>query len=193
MWERGVKTLAIAARLSAIGPHRSKNSVVGKAHSLQLPPRPSPIREPNPHATAVKLAAQERRNIKRRAERAARAPAEKRGPAKIDAAPRVAVGGPGEGLAAPGAAPSRPMDTHEPAALPAPILPPVVVRHEDGPAFSGLPEPAGRPGRECQWPIGEPRRPGFRFCCAARWSGTRWPYCETHARLARRPAREDAA
>ena len=40
----------------------------------------------------------------------------------------------------------------------------------------------------CQWPVGEPRAPGFRLCDAPALCGR--PYCETHCRTAyARPAR----
>ena len=40
----------------------------------------------------------------------------------------------------------------------------------------------------CQWPVGEPRAPGFRLCEGPALSGR--PYCETHCRTAYvRPAR----
>ena len=39
-WDEGLTTRKIAALL----PNRAKNAVVGKAHRLGLPPRPSPIR-----------------------------------------------------------------------------------------------------------------------------------------------------
>ena len=38
LWAEGVSTAEIGRRLGA-----SKNSIVGKAHRLHLPPRPSPI------------------------------------------------------------------------------------------------------------------------------------------------------
>jgi GcrA cell cycle regulator len=47
----------------------------------------------------------------------------------------------------------------------------------------------------CCWPIGEPGKPGFRFCTAANIAGK--PYCEEHAALAyvraKPDKREDAA
>ena len=44
----------------------------------------------------------------------------------------------------------------------------------------------------CQWPVGEPRAPGFRLCDATALYGR--PYCETHCRTAyARPARVLAA
>lgn len=36
--------------------------------------------------------------------------------------------------------------------------------------------------KECQWPIGEPRRVGFRFCCERVVVGR--PYCAEHCRVA---------
>lgn len=41
--------------------------------------------------------------------------------------------------------------------------------------------PVGKRG-ECQWPIGEPGRAGFRFCCTESVPGK--PYCPDHARVA---------
>lgn len=35
---------------------------------------------------------------------------------------------------------------------------------------------------DCRWPIGDPQRPGFRFCGAARREGS--SYCRRHAREA---------
>ena len=44
-------------------------------------------------------------------------------------------------------------------------------------------DPSGRP---CCWPIGEPGRPGFRFC--GRGAATGKPYCPEHVALAYVPA-----
>lgn len=44
-----------------------------------------------------------------------------------------------------------------------------------------------RPG-ECQWPIGDPKKSDFHFCCAAVGPGQRY-YCSFHAKLALRPIR----
>ena len=43
LWDEGHSTAEIGRRLSV-----SKNAIVGKAHRLQLPPRPSPIRRGAP-------------------------------------------------------------------------------------------------------------------------------------------------
>lgn len=38
----------------------------------------------------------------------------------------------------------------------------------------------------CKWPIGNPGKPGFRFCCAIKLGAG--PYCPEHERIAYRPA-----
>jgi GcrA cell cycle regulator len=47
LWDEGLSTAAIALRMGL-----SKNSVIGKAHRLHLPARPSPIRLDGPQAPA---------------------------------------------------------------------------------------------------------------------------------------------
>lgn len=47
LWQAGLSTAEIGRRLGI-----SKNAVVGKAHRLDLPARPSPIRNPAPRASA---------------------------------------------------------------------------------------------------------------------------------------------
>jgi GcrA cell cycle regulator len=41
--------------------------------------------------------------------------------------------------------------------------------------------------RDCRWPIGEPRQPGFHFCGVPQLPGR--PYCERHWRMAFQPAK----
>jgi GcrA cell cycle regulator len=62
----------------------------------------------------------------------------------------------------------------EPEPAPAPILGPL----RPLPFWLGA-TPAVR---ECQWPIGHPRRPGFRFCCAPPVPDR--PYCRAHCEIA---------
>lgn len=70
---------------------------------------------------------------------------------------------------------------NSPAAPPAPALPQATQPKAARAAFSGPHAKSG--GRCCQWPIGTPRTPGFRFCEAALDAGTTGPYCpEHHAR-----------
>jgi GcrA cell cycle regulator len=54
--------------------------------------------------------------------------------------------------------------------------------------------------RSCRWPIGDPQRSDFRFCCAERLGS--YPYCAEHAEISympqdrqsrRAPARNKAA
>lgn len=54
--------------------------------------------------------------------------------------------------------------------------------------------------RSCRWPIGDPQKPDFRFCCAERLGS--YPYCAEHAEISylaperqtrRVPARNKAA
>lgn len=35
---------------------------------------------------------------------------------------------------------------------------------------------------DCRWPVGDPRQPGFRFCCSPRNEGR--PYCAAHEGVA---------
>jgi len=41
---------------------------------------------------------------------------------------------------------------------------------------------------DCRWPVGDPRLPGFRYCCAPRADGK--PYCAAHAEAAIDPNRK---
>ncbi len=170
LWSEGHSTAEIGRRLGV-----SKNAVVGKAHRLDLPARPSPIR--------------------REGER----PPPRTGPPRRFAGPTLpplsstALGGTALGSAA--LAPA-----HHPAAS-LPPRPPVVIapRPAPSPARAVLPQapPPPRPyGRviTCCWPIGEPGTRSFRFCDAESVPGK--PYCGEHAQIAYvkvRDRREDAA
>jgi GcrA cell cycle regulator len=55
LWTEGLSTAEIGRRLNI-----SKNAVVGKAHRLSLPPRPSPIRRLEGDAAAARPAAPKR-------------------------------------------------------------------------------------------------------------------------------------
>lgn len=125
LWDEGHATAEIGRRLGV-----TKNAVIGKAHRLELPPRPSPIRQNSQTAR-------------------------KPGPR-----PKVVP--------------------------PAPSLPAVSVQTVPAPPPAPLPTPAA-PSRRgasqpCCWPIGEPGRPGFRFCDDAADEGK--PYCAEHRALA---------
>ncbi len=69
-----------------------------------------------------------------------------------------------------------------------------VVTDEPPPPAAGAPKPAAgalfRRVTKCCWPIGEPRKSGFRFCEAEPVSGK--PYCPEHAGIAYVKPRGDA-
>jgi len=120
----------------------TKNAIIGKAHRLGLPPRPSPIR----------------------ASGSGEKP--RREPRQIPKLP------------------------------PLPSLAGVVAEPPKLPPAPRVPRPVPRPAptdpkHPCCWPIGEPGKPGFRFCGAPSLVGK--PYCEEHAKRAYiRPSRAAA-
>jgi GcrA cell cycle regulator len=158
LWAEGHSTAEIGRRMGI-----SKNAVVGKAHRLNLPARPSPIR---------------------------RVPGQALPPRAPRAAPRPAM--------------PRPMPML-PASRPSPLGQMVGSAHGQmgGPLrpVQTAPAPSPRPAAQrfgnasCCWPIGEPGKPGFRFCGSGAMAGK--PYCEEHAALAyvraKPDRREDAA
>jgi GcrA cell cycle regulator len=188
LWSEGHSTAEIGRRLGV-----SKNAVVGKAHRLDLPARPSPIR--------------------REGER----PASRCSPSRRLAGPTLPplsstglTGAALSGTALSGSALNGPALTNpafagaaavgQPAA-PLPPRPPVAVAPRPliaparavAPATAPPPRPYGRV-ITCCWPIGEPGTRGFRFCDAESVPGK--PYCSDHAQLAYvkvRDRREDAA
>ncbi|MCK8783218.1 GcrA cell cycle regulator [Roseomonas sp. NAR14] len=166
LWAEGHSTAEIGRRMGV-----SKNAVVGKAHRLNLPPRPSPIHREGSAEPGVEGVPARRLPAPRST--APRAPAQ-----AAAEAPRAAVPPPPE----PAAPAPAPMPAAAPA-RPAAAAPAAVVR------------PFQRLGaRTCCWPLGEPGTPEFRFCGSEAIAGK--PYCATHASLAyvkARDRREDAA
>jgi len=131
-WRDGHSTAEIGRRMGT-----SKNSVVGKAHRLGLPPRPSPIRGKDAGSPPNRPA-----------------PARTRSPSRPPQHP-VADSLPPERPPRPPAALRAPPTRADPAP------PPPALAKLEGPAPS---RPAMR--QPCCWPIGHPGRPGFRFCDA---------------------------
>jgi GcrA cell cycle regulator len=189
LWAEGHSTAEIGRRLGV-----TKNAIVGKAHRLDLPARPSPIRR-DPDAEPA------RRSTVRRVE----------GPTLPPLPSAVAdsvAGVPAFGSVCPSVAPP-PIAV----APPPPPRPPVVVRPVIAPPAPPRPvvlaprpiaPPPPRPiavaprpyGRvvTCCWPIGEPGTREFRFCDVPSEPGR--PYCEDHVKVAYvkvRDRREDAA
>jgi GcrA cell cycle regulator len=174
LWSEGHSTAEIGRRMGV-----SKNAVVGKAHRLNLPARPSPIR--------------------RDAEAGATPPARRIAPPRpllpmrrLEQEPVPAP--------APTAAP-----LPEPVQVVAPLVvaPVAIVPPPPPPAPTPSPVsvlrafPTERPrssARSCCWPLGEPGTAQFRFCGCDALAGK--PYCPDHAAVAyvkARDRREDAA
>lgn len=172
LWAEGHSTAEIGRRMGI-----SKNAVVGKAHRLNLPARPSPIRrEPGAPRPA------QPRRIAAPAPRTAPMPMRRLEPGiGATLAPR-----PVPPLAAPGSYAPRPaqaIGAPQPAPVAAPVLATAVVR----------PFPRASQ-RSCCWPMGEPGTAEFRFC-GGEAIPTK-PYCAEHAAIAYvkvRDRREDAA
>ncbi|MDR3533861.1 MAG: GcrA family cell cycle regulator [Rhodopila sp.] len=161
LWSEGHSTAEIGRRLGV-----SKNAVVGKAHRIDLPARPSPIRRESGDATEA------RRNPSRRVEGPTLPPLSSTTAGAVAAPVPVAVLAP-----APVAVALRP--------TPVPAPPPrmhVVAQRPYARVVT------------CCWPIGEPGTRSFRFCDDPSEPGK--PYCGEHAKLAYvkvRDRREDAA
>lgn len=161
LWDEGHSTAEIGRRLGV-----TKNAVVGKAHRLNLPARPSPIRR-DPQAGEGPRPPSTRRIM---------------GPTL----PSLATGQ--EPAAAAESAPSAP-----PAAVEVPSRAPAPQAMAPVPSLRAV--PISRPRlAACCWPIGEPGTKTFRFCDGDAMQGK--PYCVEHAQLAYvkvRDRRDEAA
>lgn len=186
LWDEGHSTAEIGRRLGV-----SKNAIVGKAHRLALPPRPSPIRRatgetPRPASPTRRVVGS---TLPPLPAHEAAAQARKAAVAALPA-PQPAV-------SQPPAPPSMAAPTPEPQPLPQPLSPPLSPRAPEAP--SSLAAVRATPQRSsrlisCCWPIGEPGTRSFRFCDADALAGK--PYCHEHAQLAYvkvRDRRDEAA
>lgn len=165
LWAEGHSTAEIGRRMGV-----TKNAVVGKAHRLQLPARPSPIRRDGTVPRAVAVSG-----------RRSTLP-----PVRVPGA--LVTGRVPTAPEPPSPAPQQPVAARSPIApRPAPIPAPA--------RASAAPRPAAaRAARSCCWPIGEPGTAGFRFCTGEAMPTK--PYCAEHAAVAYvrvRDRREDAA
>ncbi|HEY3848215.1 MAG TPA: GcrA family cell cycle regulator [Acetobacteraceae bacterium] len=168
LWSEGHSTAEIGRRLGV-----SKNAVVGKAHRLDLPARPSPIR--------------------REGERPPSRPCPPRRFTGPSLPPLSSTSVSSMALGSAGLTPAQP-------AAQLPPRPPVIIAPRPAPLPRVAQPPASPPPRPygrvitCCWPIGEPGTRSFRFCDGASVPGK--PYCLEHAQLAYvkvRDRREDAA
>lgn len=178
LWAEGHSTAEIGRRMGI-----SKNAVVGKAHRLNLPARPSPIRREAEAASQANPAAAQSAAVAVAAERAA-------SPAARPAAAEAPKPAPAFSTLAPA---SQPIAQAPNLTAPRPAAP--VPPRRPAPAPTAVVRPFQRAGgRNCCWPIGEPGTPDFRFCTAEAISGK--PYCPEHAAVAyvkARDRRDDAA
>lgn len=161
LWAEGLSTAEIGRRLSI-----SKNAVVGKAHRLELPARPSPIRRDESAAP-------------------------RSAPPKRVSGPTLPSLALPQAVAAAAAPAAQPAVVVKPVAPPIRLVrsAPIPAR----PAHSAANRPAPR-NAACCWPIGEPGTPTFRFCGDVALSNK--PYCGPHAEIAYvriRDRREDVA
>jgi GcrA cell cycle regulator len=152
LWNEGLSSVAIGKRMAC-----SKGSVLGRAHRLELPKRPSPI--PNPE--------QRLKTATERANALARAVARLN---STIAAARMAAEAPvasGQG--------KHPTEPETPPAGNVEAVEAMSARLKNWIDTVGAP-------RDCQWPIGHPKRPGFRFCLNE--TEPTKPYCYGHCRIA---------
>lgn len=162
LWSEGHSTAEIGRRMGI-----SKNAVVGKAHRLNLPARPSPIRRGSGEKRATTRA-----TIRRVT-----------GPTlpALESLPRIVEPAP----VTPSVAVESPISTV--VAMP-PAKAPVMLR-----SVTSVHRPTGRVS-SCCWPLGDPGTQQFRFCGDPTMPSK--PYCHDHAALAYvkvRDRREDAA
>lgn len=163
LWSEGHSTAEIGRRMGI-----SKNAVVGKAHRLNLPARPSPIRRGSGEKRAT-----------------TRSPIRRVTGPTLPALQTVQRPGQAGPLAPTGFAPLSALSPtgYVPMSKPQAVLRPVPVQ----------PRPSGRIS-SCCWPLGEPGKPDFHFCGDPTMPAK--PYCDQHAALAYvkvRDRREDAA
>jgi GcrA cell cycle regulator len=202
LWADGHSTAEIGRRMGV-----SKNAVVGKAHRLNLPPRPSPIRRDGVSGARARNL-QPRRVVGPTLPSLATTPPAS---APAMATPTIATPTIATPTMAEQVAPTPEMTAQAPAAaqatiptpIPAPNMTPVAaVVQAAAPAPAAPYKPvavravAPRAPRlvACCWPLGEPGTKSFRFCDAEATHGK--PYCHAHAQLAYvkvRDRREDAA
>lgn len=149
LWQAGLSASEIGKRLGI-----SKNAVVGKAHRLNLPSRPSPIKQAPAQKGTPASGRKARAAPETRA--ASQSRAETRPKDKADKA-------------------EKPGDARVHAVKPA-------SRQSGATVKTAMPQrqpkQAGHRGG-CLWPIGDPGDPDFHFCGADALPGK--PYCAEHA------------
>ena len=179
MWDSGLTATQIAEELGGV----SRNAVIGKAHRLGLPSRPSPVK-PN-EAKAEKAEKPEPRS----------APAPVAAAPTPAPAPRAAVAEPESREAGAAPAPAEPkpegpvlrsvgpggflrQNPGEQAAPITPAPPRRLVPAKPSDAIAGKTSLLDLNDRICKWPLGHPGEPDFHFCGDKVNPG--FPYCVAH-------------
>lgn len=200
LWAEGHSTAEIGRRMGV-----TKNAIVGKAHRLALPPRPSPIRKMADGTTIAPRAPRSPRPELQH--RPSYAPRPAQGMMGYAPAAPTAGGRP----AFPGASPlstsfspgfssgegEPPRARSDIAAGTAEDRTEQDQQHRPAPFRPVAATPVRTGGsrlQPCCWPIGEPGTPEFHFCGADAVTGR--PYCAEHVQVAYvkvRDRREDAA
>ena len=186
LWAEGHTTAEIGRRMGI-----SKNAVVGKAHRLDLPSRKSPIENTGFWTTGRKL---ELHDIAPNMT----IPQLMTHFNKTEVAIRSICKAVGARFIARPSGFSKPQVVYTKTPKLPPLQqfkPPTPVQ----PTFTAPPRPSGtgyqfRHAAACQWPHGEPGRPGFHFCGDKALPLK--PYCQQHSDIAYvkvRDRREDAA
>ena len=205
LWQEGLSTAEIGRQLGI-----TKNAVVGKAHRLGLPARPSPIRREKAKTT-VKSTGEEgaeqpkKASAPRRAVKAVAEPSAAASTSAPVAASEASVAAPDEQKVSlvsvkasePDVVATQPAEPPKP--KPATIVQLVpAVKEQSVPVqqerkvtsaasraaaqrLTSIMEPRRRTA-SCCWPLGDPGTPGFHFCGATPLPGK--PYCAEHAAMA---------
>ena len=161
LWTEGHSAAEIGRRMV-----RSKNAIIGRAHRLDLPGRPSPIKghvkkSDLPNILSVPKAVHTLPPLPSEVpETAALAPAPEPEPQRLMPAvpvPRIAT-----------------IELFRTIAS----VPLKVVRELPEPKPAAKPIAPSHRVSTCCWPIGDPGKPGFHFCDQVSVSGK--PYCDAH-------------
>jgi GcrA cell cycle regulator len=164
LWGEGLSTAKIGAAMGT-----TKNSVIGQAHRLDLPGRPSPIRQKaDTHPGHAAAKERKARDIKTAVQMHEAGHDAREIAAALDCAYDTARAYLREGGVV--------LSSRRRAPLPA--------KREAAPRGLVLPTTLGK--GTCRWPIGEPRTPGFRYCDAPALLGK--PYCAACCQRAYVPA-----
>jgi len=174
MWDSGLTATQIAEELGGV----SRNAVIGKAHRLGLPARPSPVKPNEPKAQAAPKPAPA-------PVAAPAAPAPAPAPKAAAAAPEPREAAPppepkldGPVLRSVGPGGFLRQNPGEQAAPITPAPPRRLVPAKPSDAIAGKTTLLDLNDRICKWPLGHPGEPDFHFCGEKVNPG--FPYCVAH-------------